>query len=240
MACYVPWIFIDNLGNAWAIGVTSLGQLTLSQVTPVPTNAVRQVPLTDIVNGLVYGLSVFYVTGTGPMLMTAGPLSIAAVGAFIPMSASGRVFYLQVSNGELYGSWQTASGTTDPVVGELFNFDMVNPAVTPPNLPFAGLPSGFVGGWLPVYTQPGGIGAQSFPQQQTGSTSQITGVPFEVGMGMNTSPCGHWFNNFEITFTTVACQQVAVVRCPLCGFLVEIISPASQLYQNPGYEHISS
>lgn len=239
MACFTPWIFRDNAGHAWALGVTTAGKLTLSQVTPIPSRAILQAPLTDTVDGHVYGVIVVY-TASGPMVSTTAALAIPAIGSFIPMAANGRTFWLQTKSGRLFGSWQTSVGTSDPVVGELFNTDLVNPSVVPPNLPNAGLPTGEQGGWLPHYTQPGGIGSQSQPQQQSGSTSQITGVPYEVGMALNTSPCGHWFNNFEITFSTVSCEQAALVRCPLCGYLIEIITPASRLYSDPGLEHISS
>ena len=250
MGCYTPWIFLDDAGNTWALGVSSSGKLTFSEVIPPAPQAMRQVPLTDLITEKVYGLSVTY-TSSGPKIVTNGPLSIPAIGLYIPMSNAGRTFWLQVANGQLFGSWKTAGGSTDPVVGELFNYAQVNPPVNPPNLPNAGLPSGLPGGYLPVYTQPLGLGTQSLPAQQSGTPYSEepsdaglpvpdTGTPYELGMGLNTAACNHWFNAFQIQFCTYQCGPAALICCPVCGFLVEIISPASLLYSNPGYEHISS
>lgn len=248
VACFAPWIFLDNAGNAWAMGVSTVGQLTLSQVSPIPTNAMQQVPLRDTVTGKVYGVMVVY-TSSGPFITTTGPLSIHSVGLFIPLSVANRPFWLQVANGQLIGSWQAAGGAADPVVGQLFDYSNVNPAVNPPNLPNAGLPSGFPGGYLPEYTQPGGIGTQSFPAQQNGYpysqepsdaglTSQETGIPFEVGMGMNVAGCGHSFNSFVQLWTTVGCEPFCLVACPLCSFVQEMF-PASVAFDQY-HEHISS
>lgn len=247
VACFAPWIFLDNAGNAWAMGVSTVGQLTLSQVSPIPTNAMQQVPLRDTVTGKVYGVMVVY-TSSGPFITTTGPLSIHSVGLFIPLSVANRPFWLQVANGQLIGSWQAAGGPPDPVLGELFNYDVVSPPLNPPNLPNAGLPSGFPGGWLPNYTQ-AAIGAPSFPAQQNGYpysnepsdaglTSQETGIPFEQGMGMNTAGCGHWFNNYEQVFTTVGCQPYSLVVCPLCRFVQQMF-PLTVCYDEY-HEHISS
>jgi len=250
MGCYTPWIFLDDAGNTWALGVSSSGKLTFSEVIPPAPQAMRQVPLTDLITEQVYGLSVTY-TSSGPKIVTSGPLSIPAIGLYIPMSNAGRTFWLQVANGQLFGSWKTAGGSTDPVVGQLFNLDMVNPALNPPNLPNAGIPSGLPGGWLPNYSQPGGLGGQTLPAQQSGTPYSEepsdaglpvpdTGTPYELGMGLNVCADGHWFNCWDITFTTVNCGPAAIVRCPLCGYIQEIISPASRLYTDPGFDHISS
>jgi hypothetical protein len=247
MGCFTPWIFRDNAGNAWAIGVNGIGQLTLSQVTPVPPNAMVQVPLLDTVNGKAYGIFVSY--SGGPFISTTAALSIAAIGSYIPMTFQGRTFWLQTANGQLIGSWQGLSGPADPVVGQLYNLAMINPSLNPPNLPNAGLPSGFPGGWLPPYTQ-NVLGGQTFPAQQTGQpysnepadfglTSQETGIPYEQGMGMNVSPCQHWQNSFTVQFGSYQCQNAAFVTCSLCGYLIEIIVPASLLYTD-AYSHISS
>lgn len=247
VACFAPWIFLDNAGNAWVMGVSTVGQLTLSQVSPIPTNAMQQVPLRDTVTGKVYGVMVVY-TSSGPFITTTGPLSIHSVGLFIPLSVANRPFWLQVANGQLIGSWQAAGGAADPVVGQLYNLDLVNPSLFPPNLPNAGLPSGGAGGWLPNYTQ-NVLGGQTLPAQQTGYaysnqpsdtglSSQETGIPFEVGMGMNVAGCGHSFNSFEQILTTISCTTFCIVRCPLCGYCVETF-PLSMMYDSY-HEHISS
>jgi len=245
--CFAPWIFVDDQGDAWAMGVSVSGQLTLASVSPVPTTAMRQVPLRDTVDGHVYGISVTS-TPSGPLVTTTGPLSIHAIGRFIPLSAAKRPFWLQTANGLLIGSWQGAAGPADPMVGELFNYDVVNPPIGPPNLPNAGLPTGFPGGYLPNYTQ-SVIGGQSLPAQANGApfskqptniglSSDETGIPFEIGMGMNTAGCGHWFNNYEQVFTSVGCQPYSLVVCPLCRFVQEMF-PISVCYDEY-HEHISS
>jgi hypothetical protein len=248
MACFIPWVFLDDQGNAWALGVTSQGALTFTAVTPPPTNAIRSAPLKDISTGSTVAIFVTW-TPAGPFLDTE-PVSVPPIANKIQMSASGATFWLQVSNGRLQGMFVTGPAQ-DPVVGQLFNYDMVNPPVNPPNLPNAGLPSGAPGGWLPYYTQPGGIGTQTFPAQQDGTPYSETpsdeglpvsdtGTPYELGMGFNTAACGHWFAVFSISFASVGCVPSALVLCPLCGFVVQIITPASLLYSDPGYEHISS
>jgi len=247
MGCFTPWIFRDNAGNAWAIGVNGIGQLTLSQVTPVPPNAMVQVPLLDTVNGKVYGIFVSY--SGGPFISTTAALSIAAIGSYIPMTFQGRTFWLQTANGQLIGSWQGLSGPADPVVGQIYSYDIANPSLGPPNLPNAGIPTGLPGGYLPNYEQPGGLGTQTFPAQQSGYpysqqpsdqglTSQETGVPFELGMGMNTAGCGHFFQSFIQLWTTVDCQTYCLVACPVCQFVQEMF-PAS-VANDPYHEHISS
>lgn len=79
----------------------------------------------------------------------------------------------------------------------------------------------------PQFAQPGGIGTQTFPQQQNGGTGMvwINGVPNEIGQGMWTAGCGHWFNSWEIISVTGCCSPVALICCPLCRFIQQIITP---------------
>lgn len=79
-----------------------------------------------------------------------------------------------------------------PVVGQIFN---------PP-------------GYLPPFTQPGGPGTQTFPQQTSGEL-----------VARFTSGCGHSFESWEIYSCTVAGIQTAVVCCPYCNFCQRLISP---------------
>lgn len=241
-------MFRDNVGQTWALGMNAAGQLTFALISnPPANNASASVPLKDLKNGNTVKLVVIF--GTAPVL-TPQPSSGPTVGSFIPLFRPGvGTYWLQVFNGALVLRQQDSIVPVDPVVGELFNFASVNPPVVPPNLPNAGLPSGFPGGYLPVYTQPGGIGTQSFPAQQTGYpysnqptdtglSSQQTGIPFEVGMGMNVAGCGHSFNVFTQLWTTVGCESFCLVTCPLCSFVQEMF-PASEA--NSQYrEHISS
>lgn len=240
MGCFAPWVFRDNVGQTWALAMNGAGQLTFTQLfPPLGNNAMAAVPLTDIVTGLTVNVTVVF---TSSPVLTTVPSSGPAIGNYIPLTRPVVGTYkLQVSNGSLVANpVGDGPGIADPVVGQLFNYDMVNPPVNPPNLPNAGLLNELPGGWLPAYKQPGGIGGQTTPAQASGSTSQITGIPYEVGMGLNVCADGHWFNMWDITFATVNCTQAAIIRCPLCGYVQQIISPASLLYTDPGLEHISS
>jgi hypothetical protein len=83
----------------------------------------------------------------------------------------------------------------------------------------------------PVFTQPGGPGTQAFPAQPIGER-----------MGLFSSSCLHWFNAWRVQFTSYVdnedvIHQIALVQCPLCGNLQQIIDPASAIYTAP-YEYI--
>jgi len=248
MSCFAPWVFLDNVGQTWALGMNSAGQLTFTLISnPPANNAAASVPLKDTVSGLTVALSVIFTTVP---TLTPTPSSGRAIGNHIPLTRPGvGTYWLQVASGALVLNQQNSNYVADPVVGQLYNTDMINPSTNPPNLPNAGLPSGAPGGWLPAYTQPGGIGTQTFPAQQSGQpyseqpsdiglTSQETGIPYEVGMGMNTLGCSHWINNYEQVWPTVGCQTYCLVRCPLCGYVQEMF-PLSVAYDQY-HEHISS
>jgi len=73
--------------------------------------------------------------------------------------------------------------------------------------------------YVATYAQPGGIGTPTFPQETIGEMQ----ATFVVG-------CGHFVNNPEVVFTSIGCQQAALVVCPVCRFVSRIISPSSLLY----------
>jgi hypothetical protein len=248
MGCFAPWVFLDNVGQTWALGMNAAGQLTFTQISnPPANNAAASVPLKDIITGATVKLVVVF---TASPVLTPIASSGPTIGSYVPLTRPGvGTYWLQVASGALVLNQQNAIYTPDPVIGELFNYDLANPAVNPPNLPFAGLPSGFPGGFLPPYSQPGGLTTPSFPAQQSGVpyseqpsdvglTSQETGIPFEQGMGMNTLGCNHWINNYEQVWTTVGCQTYCLVRCPLCGYVQEMF-PLTEAYSEYR-EHISS
>lgn len=76
------------------------------------------------------------------------------------------------------------------------------------------------------YTQPGGIGTQTFPQQQIGEM-----------IGLFVSPCGHWHNGWVVQSAAVCGVQSAVITCPLCSYVVQIITPFDLIYTAP-YQYI--
>jgi hypothetical protein len=85
-----------------------------------------------------------------------------------------------------------------PVVGEIYN---------PP-------------GYLPPFTQPGGPGSPTYPQQSVGELTAFWIGPF----------CGHGFNELILYSTTVAGVQTAVLCCPVCNMCFRLIAPYNQIY----------
>jgi hypothetical protein len=140
------------------------------------------------------------------------------------------VWALAVNGGTPVTLQRQQSIQFQPIIGTMFNYDTADP---PPVL-------GIYGGWLPLYSQPGGPGTPTFPQQQNGAPidpRNITGIPQEIGNAMFVFGCGHWTNHPEIIFANSNCGQAAIVRCPLCQYVNKIIVPASAIYTAP-YEFI--
>jgi hypothetical protein len=76
--------------------------------------------------------------------------------------------------------------------------------------------------YLPPFTQPGGIGTATLPQQM--STELL---------GQWMSGCGHSFNNWLVYSCQVGGVQTAVVCCPLCNYCNQLISPYSAIESYP-------
>ena len=70
-----------------------------------------------------------------------------------------------------------------------------------------------------VYTQPGGPGTTVYPQQAQGEM-----------MGLFNAGCGHFFNSWLVQCAAVCGVPSAIVGCPLCGYVVQIITPFSLIY----------
>lgn len=89
------------------------------------------------------------------------------------------------------------------------------------------------------WTQPGGVGTTVFPQQNTGpfwnnpgKSYPLIGPPFaEAGQALWISPCGHGFDTVQIfrDYDSNTSQSAAVVCCPICSFLIELLEPYSLL-----------
>jgi hypothetical protein len=207
-------LFQEQLGgtNVWALAVDPNGiPRLIPQEEPYQTAPVNYIVLADIAanqNWQVYVIPGPYLLATETSLAPTGPVTMTAPG-------NNDSYALQIKNGILQ-VMNVATGVADPVVGELYNEDMCGEQ-----------------GWLPEYTQPGGIGTPTYPAQSTGSPSIIDGVPQEQGTGMFTAGCGHWFNSFDVITGTYQGGTAAFVRCPLCGYLQEIINPSSLLYTAP-------
>jgi hypothetical protein len=80
-----------------------------------------------------------------------------------------------------------------------------------------------------VWTQPGGIGTLVYPQPQELSPERYQGYPRRVMNypALYSARCGHFFNCYEIfeVLSPSDGHQVALVVCPQCGFIQEIIDP---------------
>lgn len=76
--------------------------------------------------------------------------------------------------------------------------------------------------YLPPFTQPGGRGTVTFPQEQTGEL-----------LGQWMLGCGHSMNNLEIGSASSCGVQVALILCPLCSYLQNLINPYSAIYSYP-------
>ena len=109
----------------------------------------------------------------------------------------------------------------------------------------AGLPAigtlyntGLVNGLL-VWTQPGGPGSivqpqppQINPPPTWKNSNWLPAYPY-VYIGLLSWPCGHWTNTCEIyqEFDPVNEVEAALLCCPVCSFIVQIVEPASEWYQ---------
>ena len=89
-----------------------------------------------------------------------------------------------------------------------------------------------------VYTQPQGPGTPVFPQPPTTSppqnwrnTAYLPVYP-TVFVSLLTFGCGHRTNTVEVfeQWDPVNGVQAALLCCPVCSFIVEIVEPAADWY----------
>lgn len=229
-ACYawavsvIPRFFDDGAGSFWQPLVNPAGpSLVFQSGTPSsPQQKVQFAYLQDSIVQTNYWL--FTVApGGSPVLTPVTPQGTnqQSFDTSFPANAndgSGNVWQVQVQNGAVKpvfnGNPVIAGPHQDPVLGQLFNFDLTGQV-----------------GFLTEYTQPGGPGTATLPADANGAPSVITGVPFEVGNAQFIVPyCGHSVNSPDIVFAAVGGVPSAVVRCPRCGIVAQIITPASLLY----------
>src|SRR5216117_4051272 len=88
-----------------------------------------------------------------------------------------------------------------PVVGTIYNPDDAN--------------------YRPRFTQPGGPGTMTFPQQAEGEKLGLFVFPF----------CQHWSNQILVKRAAVGGIASAICCCPLCDMCVRIITPYDLIYQ---------
>jgi len=202
-------------------------------------------------NGEIYNLTV---ADSGPPLATSDTLTTGTPNQVLTLCdiAYQNIFTIGVlTNGKLdyqpvgplqVGGLQSAGGFANfiPISSPSFqwvitiDFNQAREAVitlvkvgkAPPPDPTVGQIFRKPGGPYPVLFQPNGVGTPVF-LDPAGTIPQET-----IGemLGMWSCGCGAFFNTPEVAFTTVGCQQAALVMCPICNFVSRIISPASLLY----------
>jgi hypothetical protein len=98
---------------------------------------------------------------------------------------------------------------------------------------------GYVNG-LKVWTQPGGPGTIVFPQVPSQFPTQFQGYP-QTPMSYPAQyypPCSHPSNCLELQeiYDPATGNQVMLLLCPQCSFVIQIYNPASLYYdyvENP-------
>ena len=82
---------------------------------------------------------------------------------------------------------------------------------------------------LPVWSQPGGIGTPVLPAPQQYSPENYMGYQQNIMSypALYSAGCQHFFNCYEIfeVLSPNDDHQVALVVCPQCGYIQEILDP---------------
>lgn len=150
--------------------------------------------LTDVVTELPMLLTV----ATSGALQTASTTIQTAQQNIPVIATSGALMGIIIFNGAV----SVMRLCDEPIVGTFFH---------PP-------------GYLPPFTQPGGLGTQAFPQQDAAAVATAQWI-----LG-----CGHGVGSFEIkSASDCSGNQVAALLCPLCHFCVRVFSPFDSIYSFP-------
>lgn len=101
---------------------------------------------------------------------------------------------------------------SDPIVGTIFRFGPQ---------------------YYPTFTQPGGPGTNTFPQQ--GNAPYINGNNVGINEidGQFIAGCGHSFQSWSIFSCAVGGVASAVICCPYCLFIQSITTPYANINQFP-------
>jgi hypothetical protein len=194
MPCSSVYFLIDEIGGIWNLTVTNTGLIQMIFTTTTTTSPVLFLIVQDVIIAMNWQISVI---SSGNLRITG--IAPAPAPRFLGLrSPNGSLYRLTIANGSFLTTLQPVSNQPVPAVGTIYP-----PAVT----------------FLPKFTQPGGPGTATFPQQDPGEM-----------LGLFVAGCGHWFNNWNVLSATVNCDQVAVMCCPLCGYCQRIIDPYSDIY----------
>ena len=86
-----------------------------------------------------------------------------------------------------------------------------------------------------AWSQPGGPGTQVFPTQNVGNYAfyPVSGQIWQE-LGLWTSGCNHWWDCMAVVrdFNDATNMSAACFLCPVCSYLINIVSPFEAIY-NP-------
>lgn len=127
-------------------------------------------------------------------------------------SPDGTLWWIQILNGLLQTNPGTV-GSCTPAIGSLYYPRWNNIA----------------------WSQPGGVGTEVFPQQNNGpfTAYPVPGQFFgESSQALWRAGCGHGFDAFEVfrDFNVCTNQSCAIQTCPICTFIVNVISPYEAIF----------
>ena len=91
-----------------------------------------------------------------------------------------------------------------------------------------------------AWSQPGGTGTTVYPQQNDGpfTAYPVPGQFFaEAGESLWRSGCGHGWDAFHISrdYDPNTSSSAAVIYCPLCSYVVQILEPYDLVYSVTQY-----
>lgn len=201
MSCETTFNLNDANGVTWAVGILDNGALTTTALAAHVDAEARIVA--DSSSGTSYWQLGVDTLGR----LTATKVLTPTGRQFISLrSANSTLFYLMVLNtlGNL-ATFNTNSMITDPVVGQLFNSDLV--------------------AFLNAAKQPNGVGTPVTDPTQA----------FGERIGKWFPGCGHSFNNWDIASCAVGCTTAALIRCPMCGYVQRILVPYSLIHADANY-----
>ena len=183
--------------------------------------------------GQFWGFSVDASGNIQSATVPVGPLSVIVL-----QGPSDQAFQLVTSTGGVL----SGSGLSDPKIVGATHVLMVDPTgafqyqltVDSHGQPHTALDQSWQPGtpvgelyptqYYPTFSQPGGPGTPTFPQQDIGEK-----------LGTFTAGCGHWFNNWWVPNSAFLGVPSAYIACPLCGYVQQIVTPQSLIYTDPFY-----
>ena len=219
MACSTTSINLpDELGQCWTVTLLPNGQLqsSLQPNVSVPPKVMLRAFLTS---GPLYELSA----------LSSGMLSLtvkASDGGGFPdrisfLPGDGTRWWVYVNTAGLLFSQNLGNSGSSVVVGQLHSQT-----------------SGY-----PPSQQQGGVGTPvTDPIQHIGPTSNIKPdllFPINEFTGRFRPGCGHSINSYEVLRELVSgCDASALIVCPICKYIQNIITPYDLIHTSLGFELI--